>query len=33
MTTPCVITVAIMGSLPGKKDHPAVPIGRRTPRW
>lgn len=26
MTTPCVITVAITGSLPRKKDNPAVPI-------
>jgi uncharacterized protein (DUF849 family) len=26
MTTPCIITVAITGSLPGKKDNPAVPI-------
>lgn len=25
-TTPCIITVAITGSLPGKKDNPAVPI-------
>ena len=24
--TPCIITVAITGSLPGKKDNPAVPI-------
>jgi len=26
MTTPCIITVAITGSLPKKKDNPAVPI-------
>ncbi|MCV9939125.1 3-keto-5-aminohexanoate cleavage protein [Boseaceae bacterium BT-24-1] len=26
MTTPCIITVAITGSLPGKRDNPAVPI-------
>jgi len=26
VTTPCIITVAITGSLPGKKDNPAVPI-------
>jgi uncharacterized protein (DUF849 family) len=26
MSTPCIITVAITGSLPGKKDNPAVPI-------
>jgi len=26
MPTPCVITVAITGSLPKKKDNPAVPI-------
>ena len=26
MPTPCIITVAITGSLPGKKDNPAVPI-------
>src|SRR5450432_2814039 len=26
MATPCVITVAITGSLPRKKDNPAVPI-------
>jgi uncharacterized protein (DUF849 family) len=26
MATPCIITVAITGSLPGKKDNPAVPI-------
>jgi len=26
MTTPCIITVAITGSLPSKKDNPAVPI-------
>ena len=26
MSQPCVITVAITGSLPGKKDNPAVPI-------
>ncbi len=26
MTTPCIITVAITGSLPRKKDNPAVPI-------
>jgi 3-keto-5-aminohexanoate cleavage enzyme len=26
MTQPCIITVAITGSLPGKKDNPAVPI-------
>jgi 3-oxoadipate:acetyl-CoA acetyltransferase len=26
MTTPCIITVAITGSLPQKKDNPAVPI-------
>ena len=25
-TTPCIITVAITGSLPKKKDNPAVPI-------
>src|SRR5262245_58684665 len=24
--TPCIITVALTGSLPGKKDNPAVPI-------
>ena len=28
MTTPCIITVAITGSLPRKKDNPAVPITR-----
>jgi 3-keto-5-aminohexanoate cleavage enzyme len=26
MTTPCIITIAITGSLPRKKDNPAVPI-------
>lgn len=26
MTTPCIISVAITGSLPQKKDNPAVPI-------
>jgi 3-keto-5-aminohexanoate cleavage enzyme len=26
MTTPCIITVAITGSLPRKADNPAVPI-------
>ena len=26
MTTPCIITVAITGSLPRKKDNPAVPV-------
>jgi 3-keto-5-aminohexanoate cleavage enzyme len=26
MNTPCIITVAITGSVPGKKDNPAVPI-------
>jgi 3-keto-5-aminohexanoate cleavage enzyme len=26
MTAPCIITVAITGSLPQKKDNPAVPI-------
>ncbi len=26
MATPCIITVAITGSLPEKKDNPAVPI-------
>jgi 3-keto-5-aminohexanoate cleavage enzyme len=26
MSQPCIITVAITGSLPGKKDNPAVPI-------
>jgi 3-oxoadipate:acetyl-CoA acetyltransferase len=26
MATPCIITVAITGSLPRKKDNPAVPI-------
>jgi hypothetical protein len=26
MTQPCIITVAITGSLPRKKDNPAVPI-------
>jgi uncharacterized protein (DUF849 family) len=26
VSTPCIITVAITGSLPGKKDNPAVPI-------
>jgi len=26
MTTPCIISVAITGSLPKKKDNPAVPI-------
>lgn len=26
MTMPCIITVAITGSLPGKRDNPAVPI-------
>ena len=25
-STPCIITVAITGSLPRKKDNPAVPI-------
>lgn len=25
-TIPCIVTVAITGSLPGKKDNPAVPI-------
>ena len=27
MTTPCIICVAITGSLPRKSDNPAVPIG------
>jgi 3-keto-5-aminohexanoate cleavage enzyme len=26
MTTPCIISVAVTGSLPRKKDNPAVPI-------
>jgi uncharacterized protein (DUF849 family) len=26
MAKPCIVTVAITGSLPGKKDNPAVPI-------
>jgi uncharacterized protein (DUF849 family) len=26
MNAPCIITVAITGSVPGKKDNPAVPI-------
>ena len=26
MSNPCIVTVAITGSLPGKKDNPAVPI-------
>lgn len=26
MTTPCIITVAITGSLPQKSDNPAVPV-------
>jgi 3-keto-5-aminohexanoate cleavage enzyme len=26
VTRPCIITVAITGSVPGKKDNPAVPI-------
>jgi len=26
MTTPCIITVAITGSVPRKKDNPALPI-------
>ena len=26
MAEPCIITVAITGSLPQKKDNPAVPI-------
>ncbi|MGE5090363.1 MAG: 3-keto-5-aminohexanoate cleavage protein, partial [Candidatus Levyibacteriota bacterium] len=26
MSTPCIITVAITGSVPRKKDNPAVPI-------
>jgi len=26
MPNPCIVTVAITGSLPGKKDNPAVPI-------
>ena len=26
MTSPCIITVAITGSLPQKSDNPAVPI-------
>ena len=26
MSTPCIISVAITGSLPRKKDNPAVPI-------
>jgi 3-keto-5-aminohexanoate cleavage enzyme len=26
MGNPCIITVAITGPLPGKKDNPAVPI-------
>jgi uncharacterized protein (DUF849 family) len=26
MTTPCIITVAVTGSLPRKQDNPAVPI-------
>jgi len=31
MADPCIITVAITGSVPRKKDNPAVPItGRRT---
>ena len=29
MSTPCIISVAITGSLPRKKDNPAVPITRR----
>src|SRR5580693_1120712 len=27
MTTPCIISVAITGSLPTKRNNPAVPIG------
>jgi hypothetical protein len=27
MVNPCIITVAITGSLPGKKDNPAVSAG------
>ena len=26
MSTPCIITVAITGSVPTKKDSPAVPV-------
>ena len=26
MTVPCIISVAITGSVPRKKDNPAVPI-------
>ena len=26
MTTPCIVTVAITGSVPTKRDNPAVPI-------
>ena len=26
MTTPCIITVAITGSVPTKRDNPAVPV-------
>jgi 3-keto-5-aminohexanoate cleavage enzyme len=26
MGSPCIITVAISGSVPGKKDNPPVPI-------
>jgi 3-keto-5-aminohexanoate cleavage enzyme len=26
MSTPCIITVAITGSLPQKSDNPAIPI-------
>jgi uncharacterized protein (DUF849 family) len=26
MSTPCIISVAITGSLPRKKDNPAVPV-------
>ena len=26
MTTPCIITVAITGSVPKKSDNPAVPV-------
>jgi uncharacterized protein (DUF849 family) len=26
MTTPCIISVAITGSLPRKKDNPALPV-------
>jgi uncharacterized protein (DUF849 family) len=30
MTTPCIISVAITGSLPTKRDNPAVPIVVKT---